>query len=137
LGGSCIGRYNELSETNEIKKYSYSQEVRSNVIYEFKKINLTAAIFYKYTGRLPGFMMDDNNITQTFIHDYHTADVSISKLLLKKRINLSIGSKNIFNVKNISGVSTGGAHSVAANSVAIGMGRTYFMKCDITLNSRK
>lgn len=138
LGGSYTGRYNILSETQDVNPFSYTPEVRSNVMYEFKKINLTAALFYKYSGKLPGFQLDaNNNILPTFINEYHTADFSVSKLLWKKRINLSIGSKNLFNVKNVSAFASGSGHSSSTSSVPIGTGRTYFIKLDFNLLSKK
>ena len=138
LGGSYTGRYNILSETQNVEPFSYTPEVRSNVMYEFKKINLTTALFYKYTGKLPGFTVDaNNNISPTFINEYHTADLSVSKLLWKKRINLTVGSKNLFNVKNVPAFASGSGHSSSTSSVPIGTGRTYFIKLDFNLHSTK
>lgn len=138
LGGSYIGRYNELSETLNIEPFSYTPEIKSNVFYEFKKMGLTTALFYKYSGKLPGYILDtDNNIKQTFINGYHIADCSVSKFLWKKRINISIGSKNIFNIKNITAFASGSVHSSNSNSVPVGAGRTYFIKLDINLNTKK
>lgn len=138
IGGAYIGRYNQLSEEYQSEKFSYSPEGKCNLFYEWHKQNMTFAFFYKYTGELPSFAVNANNeIYKIKIHEYHTADVSISKLFWKKKINVSIGSKNIFNVKNVTGYSTGDVHSSGSKSVAIGMGRTYFIKLDITLNSKK
>jgi outer membrane receptor for ferrienterochelin and colicins len=138
IGGAYIGRYNQLYEEYKSEKFTYTPEGKCNLFYEWHKQNMTFALFYKYTGELPSFAVNANNeIYKTKIHDYHTADISISKLLWKKKINVSIGSKNIFNVKNVTGYSTGDVHSLGSNSVAIGMGRTYFMKLDINLNSAK
>jgi outer membrane receptor for ferrienterochelin and colicins len=138
IGGAYIGRYNQLSVNYPLEKFTYTPEGRCNLFYEWHKQNITFALFYKYTGKLPSFIVNNNNeVYQTIIQDYNTADISISKLFWKKRINLSIGSKNIFNVKNVSGFSTGGVHSSNSSTVSIGMGRTYFFKLAITLNSNK
>lgn len=138
IGGAYIGRYNQLSEEFKSETFTYTPEGKSNLFYEWHKQNMTFAIFYKYTGELPSYAVNSNNeIYKTKIHDYHTADISISKLFWAKKINVSIGSKNIFNVKNITGFSNGDVHSSGSNSVAIGMGRIYFIKLDINLNSKK
>ncbi|WKZ74565.1 MAG: TonB-dependent receptor [Vicingaceae bacterium] len=138
IGGAYIGRYNQLSEEYLSEKFTYTPEGKCNLFYEWHKKNITFALFYKYTGELPSFAINTKNeIYKTKIYDYHTADISISKLFLEKKINISIGTKNIFDVRNITGSSTGSAHSSENNSIAIGMGRTYFMKLDINLNSKK
>lgn len=128
VGGSYIGRYNTLSETEDVETFSFTPEVRSNIMYEVKQAQLTVALFYKYTGRLPSFIIDANdNVSQTFMDAYHTADLTITKLFWKKRINLGIGSKNLFNVKNVNSVAAGGGvHSSGSGSVPVAMGRTYF-----------
>lgn len=138
LGGAYIGRYNQLSEEFQSDKFTYTPEGKCNLFYEWHKQNMTFSFFYKYTGELPSFAINSNNeIYKNKIEDYHTADFSVSKLFWKKKLNISIGSKNIFDVRNIVGSSSGDVHSSGSNSIAIGMGRTYFMKLDINLNSKK
>ncbi len=139
VGGSYIGRYNQLSDLTSTKKFIYSPEARFNVFYEWHKQKLNIGLFYKYTGKMPGFFLDsDGNVYNTRIDDFHTLDASISKLFWKNKIQLVVGAKNIFNVTNINGFSSGGAaHSSGSNSVVIGMGRTYFFKADIFLNANK
>jgi len=137
LGGSYIGRYNILSETSDVETFSYSPEIRSNVVYEFKKANLSVAVFYKYNGALNAFAIDeDDKVYQTTIQAYHMADLSVTKSFWQKRVGLTIGSKNLFDVKNITGSASGSAHSSGTNSLSVGMGRTYFLKLDILINSR-
>lgn len=138
MGGSYTGRYNILSETQNVAPFSYAPEVRSSVFYEFKKINLTTSLFYKYTGKLTGFAIDEkNNVLPTFISEYHYADISLSKSLWKKRIILTFGSKNLFDIKNISAFALGSGHSSNASSVPMGTGRTYFIKIDFNFQYKK
>ncbi|MDB5271772.1 MAG: TonB-dependent receptor plug [Chitinophagaceae bacterium] len=135
VGGSYTGRYNILSQTSDVPAFSYSPELRSNLFYEWKKARLTIALFYKYNGSLPAFAIDDNNqVYQNTIQAYHMADASVTKYFLNKRISVSLGSKNLFNVKNINGSSTGDVHSAGTNSLPVAMGRTYFIKLDIVFN---
>ncbi len=137
VGGAYIGRYNQLSQQYSADEFSYSPEGRCNVLYDWKKQNMTFSIFYKYTGKLPSYLINaQNELTKTIMQDYHTADCSISRAFWSRKLVVSLGAKNLFNVTNISGVSTGSAHSSAGNSIAVGMGRTYFMKLDINLNSK-
>lgn len=139
LGGSYIGRYNQLHSEFLTEKFIYAPEGKCNVFYEWKKQQMTFAFFYKYTGALPGYALDENNtLIKTKINAYNMADISLSKAFLKRRMSLTIGSKNLFNVTNITGIgSTSSAHSSASGSVSIGMGRTYYCKLSINLNSKK
>lgn len=137
LGGAYIGRYNQLSEQYSAERFSYSPEGRCNLFYEWHKQNMTFALFYKYTGKLPAYALNSSNdVYKTTMQDYHTADASITRTFYKKKLGLTIGAKNLFDVKNITGVAAGSAHSSSGNSVSVGMGRTYFLKLDINLNTK-
>lgn len=134
VGGSYIGRYNHLSENEDVEAFSYTPELRGNVLYELKKWNMTTAFFYKFTGRLPNFILTtEGEISQNFINAYQTADLTVSKFFWKKRINLALGSKNLFNVRNVSAGATGGVHSSNIGSVPVAMGRTYFLKLEFKI----
>lgn len=137
LGGAYIGRYNQLSEQYAAERFSYSPEGRCNLFYEWHKQKMTFGLFYKYTGKLPAYAVNaSNDVYKTTMQDYHTADASITRTFLKKKLGLTIGAKNLFDIKNINGVAAGSAHSSGANPISVGMGRTYFFKLDINLNSK-
>lgn len=137
LGGSYIGRSNNI-DADDVAQFSYSPEVRSSLLYELKKQMLTFAVFYKYQGKLPSVVQSsDGEITTNNIAAYHTADFTMSKKIFKKQIVISLGTKNIFDVKTVSSSSTGSAHSSGGASVPIGMGRTYFIAMKININKWK
>ncbi|MCC7331782.1 MAG: TonB-dependent receptor [Flavobacteriales bacterium] len=136
VGGAYVGRYNELDKQTKKGEFTYSPEAKTNLFYELKRYQLTFGLFYKYTGELPMYMLDNKGeMKLSKIDDYHTADLSISKHLLKKKLNLTIGCKNIFNVTNVNGSVSGGAHSSSGNSISVGTGRSFFFKLDINLIS--
>jgi outer membrane receptor for ferrienterochelin and colicins len=139
-GGIYIGLYNEEYESdNTIDKFSYSVDIRGSMSYSWKKQGLTAAIFYKFTGRQRGFGVDTGNkVVPTFVGQFNTGDVTLAKKLFKKRVNLSIGSKNIFAVSRVNSYmvnSEGEAHSASGNSTQIANGRLYFIRFDINFIS--
>ena len=137
LGASYIGRSNNV-KVAEAAHFSYSPEVRSSILYEMKQHQVTFALFYKYQGKLPRVVLDANdNIQTSFVAGYHTADFTVSKKLYKKQITIAIGTKNIFDVKTVASSTTGGTHSSAGSSIAVGMGRTYFATLKINLNNWK
>ncbi len=129
--------YNNVSEyVNTVSRFSFSPELRSSVLYEFKKQELAIGLLYKYTGRSVGFMLgEDDEVVQSTLDDYHILDVSLTKKFHQGRYALGIGSKNLLNVTNINRTGTsGGVHSGGASAQPLSMGRTYFLKLDINLN---
>lgn len=137
-GGSYTGRYNDISEQYKVKPFSFSPEARASLWYEMERSKVSFSVFYKYSGRLPGFMLDaSNNVQQSFINDYSIMDATVSRPFFRNRIKLSAGSKNIFNVTNVRSNMAGSVHSGGGTSTPLACGRTYFIKLDINLHSSK
>ncbi len=138
LGYSYIGRYNIISKSSSIDEFSYSSELKFNTQYEFEKQNIIIALFYKYSGKLPQYIINDNTgqPERGYIDDYHTMDLSLTKYFFSKSMQIGVGAKNIFNVKNINSFSSTGAHSSGGSSIPMSMGRTYFIKLDYTFLKR-
>ncbi len=133
VGGSYIGRYNQYSEfTDTVAVYTYAPEIRGSIMYTWPGESLSVGLFYKFTGRLPGYGVNDSgNIAQTFINDYQMADLNLSKKVLKGKLQIGAGCKNIFNVSNVRSFMAGeGAHSGTSINTIIGNGRLYFLKLD-------
>ena len=65
------------------------------------------------------------------------ADLSLGKKFFQNKIAITIGSKNLFDVKNVGAVATGGAHSGGGGTSMIAMGRTYFIKLNLNVNYDK
>lgn len=135
-GFNYTGRYNDLSETESVPEFNFSPEVSENISYRFVKNKLTIAVFYKYNGKLPGYVLVNEAVQQTVLSDYHTMDATVSKLWCKDRIGISFGCKNIFDIKNINSTSiSGGAHSSSATSVPLSTGRNYFIKLTLSFTN--
>jgi outer membrane receptor for ferrienterochelin and colicins len=135
VGGAYIGTYNYLSETNAIPGFSYSPEVRSSITYALPKFGLSTALFYKYTGRFIAYVLaTDNTVTQSFMNSYHIADITLSKQFFSRKFIVSLGCKNLFDVRNVATNRTGGAHTGSATSSAVGTGRYYFLKTEINFS---
>lgn len=135
--GGLIGLYNELhDEAPETDEFSYSPEVSASISYDWHKTGMSFSFFYKYTGNTPAYALDaDDNVRLNTLGDYQMADVSISKSFWQRRLTLTAGSKNLFNVTNITGSSDiGSPHGGAAISTPLSMGRTYFLAAAVNLN---
>ncbi len=133
-GFNYTGRYNQLSETEDVPQYAFSPELLENLSYKFIREKLTLSVFYKYNGSLPGFAVVNDEVRQTALAAYHTMDATLSKLFYKDRIGITLGCKNIFDVRNLSStLVSGGAHSSSATSVPLSTGRNYFIKLSLSL----
>ncbi|RYM35150.1 TonB-dependent receptor [Brumimicrobium glaciale] len=138
-GVGYIGRYNDLAEENSNSTdFLFSPEVKFNLQYNWEKIGLQTAVFYKYTGVLPNIRMNaDGELYESKISDYHMADLTVSKFAWNKKLKFTMGVKNLFNVTSITGSASGeGAHSVSSGSVSIGMGRVYHFGIRLNINSK-
>ena len=133
FGGNYTGRYNELSA--ELNSLAFSPEFQSSITREFTKQKFSIALFYKKTGQLPIYFLNENDeVTQGFIAPYAIANLSLSKGLFKDKLKVSTGVKNLMNVTNIrvSG-SSGGTHSSDTGSSSVGWGRSIFVSLKYTI----
>ena len=131
FGFSWIGRYNIESEGNQnIDKFSYSPEIMASFGYEVEEWQTTFNLFYKYTGRVLGFTENEfGEVAQFEVQDYSMMDVSVIKYFFDKKLNLTIGAKNLFDVGNINSTQLiSGVHSGGGAQVPVAWGRTYFTK---------
>lgn len=135
VGGSYIGRSNRLPEDGygSPPAYVYTPEMRSNVSYELPNYKTTFSLFVKYNGKMPGTGIDSqSNVFLLPINPYTLADFTVSKKFLKDKIALTMGCKNLFDIKNVnfSGGGSGGgggAHQSSSSSISVGTGRIYFI----------
>lgn len=118
-----------------VPAYNTTQEYRANVSYALSRTGTRFNVFYKYNGAVPGFAVDGNNeLVATYIQAYSMADISVSQSFLNKRVTLIAGARNLLDVGNINfNVPTGTAHGGEGNSMAVGMGRTFFTSIRIHL----
>ncbi len=132
FGINYVGRYNQLSPSQQVASFSFSPEYISSVSYFFTKFKTQVNLFYKFNGKLPSYILDGNkNIILQNIASYHWADASITKIFYKN-ISVSTGIKNIFNLQNITTTGDGGFHQTG-NQMPIGAGRFYFLNINYSI----
>lgn len=126
-GAAYTAQYNILSETAELPAFNWSPEIRASVIWNTRPYDLSFAVFYKYTGKTPGFLAnEDGSISNTSINAYHIADISASKKWLNGRLITETGIKNLADVRSVNATApTGNAHS-NGDALNIGTGRQFF-----------
>ncbi len=136
VGFSYIGRYNDYSDSLNMPVFTYSPELQANLIYQLPLWDIQLAAFYKYTGKMPGYGLGDNNqIIEYDIESYNTLDISVHKSFLSNLLTLQIGGKNLFNVTSIKqNIATfEGAHTSGTTTLPIGWGRTFFASVKINI----
>jgi outer membrane receptor for ferrienterochelin and colicins len=125
-GIAIVGRNNEYSDTIGAKEYLFSPDISSSIGYHINKIGTDLFLSYKYTGKRPGYYLNEENVlVETIRKDYNNMDFSVSKSFHNQRIISSMGVKNIFNVTDIESINqVGEAH---ARDMQL-WGRSFFIK---------
>ncbi|HMC98276.1 MAG TPA: hypothetical protein VKG92_11510, partial [Flavobacteriales bacterium] len=70
---------------------------------------------------------------------YQMADASVTKRVWGKRVGVTMGCKNLFDVRNLAASSPGGSagvHDAGGSSVPMSTGRTYFVKLELELKKQ-
>jgi outer membrane receptor for ferrienterochelin and colicins len=132
--GTGLGYTNRTNVIDDKKFEAGSWEGRSNITYSLPQYDLDFNLWYKYSGRQAGFVLDESGLVQpTFLASYQIADFGFSKKIFKKKLAISSGIKNLFNVKNIDSQLVSGAHSASNGLSSLGTGRNFYIKCEIFL----
>lgn len=135
-GLSYIGRYNPfIQERNDLKNFLYAFESNAQVIYHLKKWKTRLNVFYKYTGRLPQYSLDENsNIFLSQIDDFHWLDATVSKNFIGS-LDIQLGVKNLLNITRVNSSSTGGIHT-GGPLLPVGYGRSFFLSLNYLFHSK-
>jgi outer membrane receptor for ferrienterochelin and colicins len=126
--------YDGLVDSN----FEYYTGFNTVASYNVQRWNTTFSLYYKYNGKYPQlyFIGLEETPEILYMEPYNTLDVTIGKWFWKRRINLQIGAKNLFNNTNVNvtGASQGGVHTGGAGSQSVNWGRTFFTRLQITIN---
>lgn len=138
-GMSIKGRKTQVYVDEAPRATAFYPEIKVNPSYTINKINTSIAIFYKFTGKLPNFVMQsDGSVFESKRDAFHMLDATVTSHFWKRKIGITLGVKNILDITTINGMTgADGAHSSGSNSIQIGMGRTYFCSLTINLNTKK
>lgn len=129
LGGSLIQNESQISDNiSEITKWTVKQ-ANLNLNYEIRKYHIGIHYFSRFTGRTVGFT---SSTTPYEIPGFTLSDFSISKNW--KNIRIQGGAKNLFNITQVGNIAqTGGVHGSSNAGLNVGMGRTFFIQCNLNL----
>jgi len=129
LGCSYTGTTSTFNGYIKQPDYAWYLESTSSASYTIDKWETSFSLFYKYTGVKPIYVLEgENNISLQQNAAYSLMDITVSKFLFKKKLNLSIGVKNLFDIQNVNAAVSGGVHSSGDGTMMIGTGRSGFIK---------
>ncbi|WP_409415585.1 TonB-dependent receptor plug domain-containing protein [Flavobacterium sp. PS2] len=121
--------------------FLYSLQLNSSISYTLPKWGTMFSAYYKYNGKEQRYVAaSDGTNTQFFLTElmpYSWMDASIRQSFFKKQLDVTIGARNILDVKSVTltqGGSSSGAHSSGGTDVLLGYGRSYFLKLTYNLN---
>ncbi len=135
---TLTGKYYQLEEEpNAAPHYYYNSDIGFQSRYKNLKYNFFFTIYYKFNGRLPQIVQDDNTLSVSFLKEYHIMDITLGKYFLEDQLFVSTGVKNLFNNINIqtTGNPAGaGIHSGGDGTSPVGWGRSFILKMSYYLN---
>jgi len=116
----------------------WTGEVTVSATYQFVKPEISISLFYKYTGKSPQVVINENGFVWGTVNPFNSMDVTGTKGFWGNRIRLSAGVKNIFNVTTVPAVGLGGGHgSSGGDGMNISWGRTLFFRLSFSFNKYK
>ncbi len=139
IGFSYIGRYSEISETEEtVPSMTWYPEVNGNLFYHIPKWRGSVNLFYKFSGARPSYQAlfetdGSTRIYRAVTGAYHMADLTLSKTFTHY-LTFTGGVRNLFDVTRIDNTSqaTGAAHSEAGSPIPVSYGRSFFLGVNFT-----
>jgi len=136
-GISHVGRkFPENTTEQADPEFQYSTDLNAMATYNLVKYNASLTANYKYTGRFP-LLTPEGTFENQYIEGYSNLDISLMKSFRQNMFSVSVGGKNLLDVKDVSaGTVNSGAHSGGGDGASrIAWGRTAFVK--LTYNFKK
>ncbi|MCK5171089.1 MAG: TonB-dependent receptor, partial [Bacteroidales bacterium] len=119
--------YSQSTDIDSLPDYSFYNNYTFSTKYNFRKQKLTLAVFMKYYGSTPHIKLQDGELVTITKDIYGDLEASVTKLLLKDKVSVVIGGKNLLDNKYI-GYSDG-----SLSNQPTAFGRYYFIKLNIKL----
>ena len=127
VGASYIGRYQLLSENDDIPSFLFFPEIISRWSYSFAQPKINLAAFYKFNGSQEEYRRNsEDKIYLAKRQGFHMLDLSASKSF-ENNITLRAGVRNVLDITTVNSTTVGGAHSSGDGNSPIAFGRSYFL----------
>lgn len=139
LGYGVIGRKLQNSSLKEDKGFYYSNDFTAQSNITLSKPGLEFSIYFKYNGTYPELRLEEaDQLSIATIDSYNTLDANVSRWFFKRRLNVQIGAKNLFdntdvNVSGSTGGGTGHSGGGSSGGMPVAWGRTFFVKLQFNI----
>ncbi|MDA0178076.1 MULTISPECIES: TonB-dependent receptor plug domain-containing protein [Mesoflavibacter] len=130
------------NEANAKNDFLYALQLNTSATYFINKWNTAFTLLLKHNGKQQNYIGDgSDNEGNTLFKKYTTnaftwMDASIKKTFLDKKIDVTLGARNLLDVTTVAidGASTSGIHSSNNSGLLLGYGRSYYLKLLYNLN---
>lgn len=139
LGGNISGFSRFYNNTaNQISQFLFNGSVNLNCTYTYKPWSTKFTFLSKFytTNTISVLNITNNRVETSVFPSYIMTDFNASRNFFDKKLSVTIGVKNIFNVKNLSVLGyNGNFHSAAgSNEVNFLWGRSIFTTINLNLS---
>ncbi|OXA66517.1 TonB-dependent receptor [Flavobacterium aquidurense] len=137
FGAALIGVSQEIK--NEVftsdDKFLYSFNLNASVSYKLPKWKTILSGYYKYNGRTQQFIEGASSYVLSTIDPSNWLDATIRQNFFKDHFEVTIGVRNILDIKNVNQTGTNpNAVHASSGDVMLAYGRSYFLKLAYNLN---
>ncbi len=136
LGASCTLRKDPFAEAQG-EGWRYTPELRGSIMRQWMRQGWSASLFIKHQGEQPSYSIGlDGSVQRGSISAFSLADLTVTKQLWAKRIAVSAGCKDLFDVRNLNATVGSGVHDSGTGSVPMTTGRTYFLRLELDIKRK-
>ena len=134
LSWTRTGLWNGFNDSGEAPdEYTWYSDITSTFNYSFSKPGISLSLNYKFNGRAPQYILYEDRVALYERDKYNLMDLSASKKLMKNKLTVMAGVKNIFNVTDVKQFLDGQDYVSVRGSDLIAYGRTCFIKLSYSL----
>ncbi len=137
--GVLTSRYNDVSEQSDAEKFNTTFDFIAGLQIKEPKTKIKLNADFKLYGEKNYPYFEKNKNGDDVIMDgsraaYEMLNASINRFFLKNRLNITVGAKNLLDVKTVKVKGPAGMGHVAAPGTAlIGYGTSYFVKASFKI----
>ena len=122
---------NNVHKTDD--RYLLNMGINAGLTYTFPKWGTSVSGYYKWAGKSQLWAATTNGYIVSEVDSYGWLDASIKQPFLGKKLELTLGARNLLDVTDVKRTLTTEGHNTSS-SVLLGYGRTFFLKLSYNLD---
>ena len=122
---------NNIHKTDD--RYLLNMGINAGLTYTFPKWGTSVSGYYKWAGKSQLWAATTNGYIVSEVDSYGWLDASIKQPFLGKKLELTLGARNLLDVTDVKRTLTTEGHNTSS-SVLLGYGRTFFLKLSYNLD---